>query len=41
MQASDGNFYGTTQGGGTNFSGTIFKISASGAFTNLFFHRRQ
>ena len=32
---SDGNFYGTTQAGGTNGNGTIFKISASGAFTSL------
>jgi uncharacterized repeat protein (TIGR03803 family) len=32
----DGNFYGTTQSGGSNFSGTVFRISASGAFTSLY-----
>lgn len=42
VQGSDGNFYGTAFGGGNNNSicsslgcGTIFKISPSGAFTNL------
>jgi uncharacterized repeat protein (TIGR03803 family) len=33
---NDGNFYGTTQAGGTNFTGTIFVISPTGAFTNLY-----
>jgi uncharacterized repeat protein (TIGR03803 family) len=34
---SDGSFYGTTQSGGTNGGeGTIFKISASGAYTSLY-----
>jgi len=37
----DGNLYGTTAGGGTNDSGTggdgtMFQISPSGSFTNLF-----
>jgi uncharacterized repeat protein (TIGR03803 family) len=34
---SDGNFYGTTQSGGTNGGeGTVFKISAKGSFTSLY-----
>jgi uncharacterized repeat protein (TIGR03803 family) len=44
IQAADGNFYGTTTGGGQNLCsakgdavpcGTIFKITAAGAFTLL------
>ncbi len=35
IQASDGNFYGTTASGGTNNSGTIFKMSPAGALTTL------
>ena len=41
-QGSDGNFYGTTtQGGNTNLffgagEGTVFRISPSGSFTNLY-----
>jgi uncharacterized repeat protein (TIGR03803 family) len=36
MQASDGNLYGTTSYGGTNAQGTVFKITTSGTFTNLY-----
>ena len=36
VQGSDGNFYGTTDYGGTNNVGTIFKISAGGAFFSLY-----
>ena len=38
MQASDGNFYGTTPYGGTNAipAGTVFKIGTNGAFTTLY-----
>ena len=36
VQASDGALYGTTYRGGTNDSGTIFRITASGAFTLLY-----
>lgn len=35
VQGSDGYFYGTTYYGGTNISGTVFKISADGALTSL------
>jgi uncharacterized repeat protein (TIGR03803 family) len=36
VQGSDGNFYGTTEFGGTNGSGGVFRISPSGTFTNLY-----
>ncbi len=36
MQGSDGNFYGTTSGGGTGGGGTIFKITSSGVLTLLY-----
>jgi uncharacterized repeat protein (TIGR03803 family) len=35
VQGSDGNFYGTTEEGGTNNYGTVFRISPSGTYTNL------
>ncbi|HEY1662801.1 MAG TPA: choice-of-anchor tandem repeat GloVer-containing protein [Verrucomicrobiae bacterium] len=35
VQGSDGNFYGTTTGGGSNGYGTIFQITTNGAFTVL------
>jgi uncharacterized repeat protein (TIGR03803 family) len=36
VQGSDGYFYGTAAGGGTNGHGTVFKISAVGALTSLY-----
>jgi uncharacterized repeat protein (TIGR03803 family) len=35
IQATDGNFYGITTGGGTYYSGTIFKITPAGVLTTL------
>jgi uncharacterized repeat protein (TIGR03803 family) len=35
IQASDGNFYGTTAGGGAYNYGTVFKISRAGKLTTL------
>jgi len=35
IQGSDGNFYGTTYGGGTSGKGTVFKITPAGAETAL------
>jgi uncharacterized repeat protein (TIGR03803 family) len=36
VQGTDGNFYGTTTGGGANLGGTMFRISSSGAFKTLY-----
>lgn len=36
IQASNGNFYGTTSAGGASGQGTIFKITPTGALTTLF-----
>ncbi|MGB6744019.1 MAG: choice-of-anchor tandem repeat GloVer-containing protein [Terracidiphilus sp.] len=36
IQASDGNFYGTTSGGGANSDGSVFRITPSGALTTLY-----
>lgn len=35
IQATDGSFYGATNGGGAFNAGTLFKISSSGTFTLL------
>ena|ERR1035438_3672477 len=35
VRGSDGFFYGTTQQGGTNNAGTVFKIGTNGALTSL------
>ena len=36
VQATDGNFYGTTYIGGNNQGGTVFKITAGGTLTTLY-----
>jgi uncharacterized repeat protein (TIGR03803 family) len=36
LQATDGNFYGTTMTGGASSRGTIFKLTPQGAFTLLY-----
>ncbi len=36
IQATDGNLYGTTPGGGANSGGTVFKITPSGTLTTLY-----
>jgi uncharacterized protein (TIGR03437 family) len=36
IQATDGNFYGTTSTGGANGYGTIFKITSDGMLTTLY-----
>jgi uncharacterized repeat protein (TIGR03803 family) len=36
VRAGDGNFYGTTNGGGANHYGEVFKISAAGQFTTIY-----
>lgn len=35
VQASDGNFYGTTTNGGSNGRGTVFKMTPAGVLTTL------
>jgi uncharacterized repeat protein (TIGR03803 family) len=35
VQGPDGNFYGTTESGGTSNEGTVFKITSSGTLTVL------
>ena len=36
VEGRDGNFYGTTEAGGTNDAGTVFKITPSGTLTTLY-----
>jgi uncharacterized repeat protein (TIGR03803 family) len=36
VQANDGNLYGTAQGGGTSFAGSIFKMSLSGNLSTVY-----
>jgi uncharacterized repeat protein (TIGR03803 family) len=36
MQATDGNFYGTTSAGGAHGDGTIFKLTPQGKLTTLY-----
>jgi len=36
IQGSDGLFYGTASGGGTNGVGTIYQVSSNGVFTTLY-----
>jgi uncharacterized repeat protein (TIGR03803 family) len=36
LQASDGNFYGTTNAGGANDCGSVFKLTSSGTLTTLY-----
>jgi uncharacterized repeat protein (TIGR03803 family) len=36
IQASDGNLYGVTNGGGSHSAGTLFEISSSGGFKKLY-----
>ena len=35
IQATDGNFYGTTNGGGADGDGTVFEITASGTLSTV------
>lgn len=39
VPATDGNFYGTTDYGGTNNDGTVFRFSPNGMFSSLFSFR--
>jgi len=36
VQASDGNFYGVTEEGGTAYTGVIFRITTTGAYSILY-----
>jgi uncharacterized repeat protein (TIGR03803 family) len=36
IQATDGNFYGTTERGGVNNQGTVFRITPGGTLTTLY-----
>lgn len=36
VKATDGDFYGTTETGGVDSNGTIFRVTSTGIFTSLF-----
>jgi uncharacterized repeat protein (TIGR03803 family) len=36
LQGTDGNFYGTTEGGGGNLDGTVFKITPDGTLNTVY-----
>jgi uncharacterized repeat protein (TIGR03803 family) len=36
IQGTDGNFFGTTRGGGAHLHGTVFRIAPGGGFTTLY-----
>ena len=36
VQATNGDLYGTTEGGGTNGAGTVFKLTSSGELTTVY-----
>jgi uncharacterized repeat protein (TIGR03803 family) len=36
VQGTDGNFYGTTNGGGTSGYGAVFRITTGGTLTTLY-----
>jgi uncharacterized repeat protein (TIGR03803 family) len=41
IQASDGNFYGTTTYGGPHGGGTVFQVTTNGVLTTLVAFGRQ
>jgi uncharacterized repeat protein (TIGR03803 family) len=36
VQGTDGNYYGTTSGGGPDTAGTIYKVTSNGSLTTIF-----
>ena len=41
IQGADGNFYGTTEAGGTNGYGTVFRMTTQGTLTTLYSFSRD